>query len=67
MAALNAAKARFNDDPEGAFAEQTRLRDRLSNLDDRLKNFGRKKAAIAADTEISREAVDEPLSDLETD
>jgi DNA primase len=67
MAALDAAKARFEEDPEGAFAEQSRLRDRLSNLNDRLKDFGRKKAATAADTEISREAVDEPLSDLETD
>ena len=68
LSALDAAKARFDEDPEGAFAEQTRLRERLSALDTRLKNFGRKKAAVTAETENSREpANDEPVSDLETD
>lgn len=67
LSALDDARVRFDEDPEGAFAEQTRLRERLATLDDRLKHFGRKKAAVAADTEISRETVEEPLSDLETD
>lgn len=67
LAALDAAKARFDEDPEGAFAEQTRLRERLAALDDRLKHFGRKKAAIAVETENSREPADEPVTDLETD
>ncbi len=67
LAALEAARGRFAEDPEGAFAEQTRLRERLATLNERLKHFGRKKAAIAAETEISREPADEPVSDLETD
>ncbi len=67
FAALEAAKGRFAEDPEGAFAEQTRLRDRLAALNERLKHFGRRKAAVAAKTEIAREAADGPYSDLETD
>lgn len=47
-AALAAAGARFDKDPEGAFAEQTRLRERLNELDERLKHFGRSKAARSA-------------------
>ena len=67
LVALDAAKGRFAEDPEGAFAEQTRLRDRLAALNERLKHFGRRKAALAAKTEIAQEAADAPLSDLETD
>jgi len=48
LAALNAAKARFDADPEGAFADQTRLREQLGKLDLRLKEFGRRKAAQSA-------------------
>ncbi|MEP5939069.1 MAG: DNA primase [Erythrobacter sp.] len=66
-AAIAASTARFDSDPEGAFAEQARLRQRLNTLNDRLKNFGRKKAANAADLEIAREPEDEPVGDLETD
>ena len=67
IAALEATRGRFAEDPEEAFTEQTRLRERLAALDERLKHFGRKKAAIAADTEITRGLADEPVSDLETD
>ncbi len=66
-AAIAASTARFDQDPEGAFAEQARLRQRLSTLKERLKNFGRKKAALAAETEINREPADQPVDDLETD
>jgi len=66
-AALDATRARFDEDPEGAFAEQTRLRERLATLDDRLKTFGRKKAASAAEMDIIQDPADEPVSDFETD
>lgn len=66
-AAIAAATARFDDDPEGSIAEQNRLRERLSALDTRLIHFGRKKAATVAGNEISREPAGEPVSDLETD
>ena len=66
-AAIAASTARFDQDPEGAFAEQARLRQRLNLFNDRLKNFGRKKAANAADLEIAREPEEEPVGDFETD
>ncbi|MEM7700880.1 MAG: DNA primase [Pseudomonadota bacterium] len=44
-AALAATIARFDEDPEGCFAEQTRLRTQLTAIEDRLKAFGRRKAA----------------------
>ncbi len=66
-AALAAAGARFDEDPEEAFAEQTRLRERLSVLEERLKTFGRKKAANAADLDTNLAPVEEPVTDLETD
>ncbi|WP_324075614.1 MAG: DNA primase [Erythrobacter sp.] len=47
-AALAATIARFESDPEGSFAEQTRLRAQLMTVDERLKAFGRRKAAQAA-------------------
>lgn len=43
-AAMAATIARFEDDPEGSFAEQARLRQQLVILDERLKAFGRRKA-----------------------
>jgi DNA primase len=43
-AALAATIARFDEDPEGCFAEQTRLRKQLSVIEERLKAFGRRKA-----------------------
>ncbi|GMM94275.1 DNA primase [Qipengyuania sp. MTN3-11] len=43
-AAIAAATARFDQDPEGSFAEQARLRERLLALNERLKRFGRRRA-----------------------
>jgi DNA primase len=63
-AAIKAAEARFDEDPEGAFAEQTRLREQLHAMNERLKHFGRKKAAGAARTDTSP-AADEPRGDME--
>lgn len=44
-AALAATIARFDSDPEGSFAEQARLRAQLMTVEERLKAFGRRKAA----------------------
>ncbi len=66
-AALAATVARFDEDPEGAFAEQARLRDQLRLVDERLKAFGRRKAASGPTTELASSAAQEPVSDLETD
>ncbi|MCX9146150.1 DNA primase [Erythrobacter sp. WG] len=49
-AALAATIARFDSDPEGSFAEQTRLRTQLMAVEERLKAFGRRKAAPVAGT-----------------
>jgi len=46
-AALMAATARFDQDPEGSIAEQASHRERLLALNDRLKRFGRRRAAAA--------------------
>ena len=43
-AAIAAATARFEQDPEGSIAEQARLRERLLALNERLKRFGRRRA-----------------------
>lgn len=47
-AALAATIVRFDNDPEGSFAEQTRLRAQLIAVEERLKAFGRRKAAPAS-------------------
>ena len=47
-AAINAATARFATDPEGAFAEQQRLRKRKLEIDSRLGQMARKRAAPVA-------------------
>ena len=65
--AIAAATARFDSDPEGSIAEQSRLRERLAELNERLRVFGRKKAAAAADVGNSRSLAEEPMSDMETD
>ncbi|SHN49150.1 DNA primase [Erythrobacter sanguineus] len=57
-AALAATIARFDSDPEGSFAEQTRLRAQLMTVDERLKAFGRRKAAPAATGDDSAPAED---------
>jgi len=51
-AALAASTLRFEHDPEGSFAEQSRLRERLLALDARLKRFGRRKAAAHGTEEL---------------
>lgn len=48
-AAMAATIARFDEDPEGSFAEQARLRQQLTTVDERLKAFGRRKAASSAE------------------
>jgi DNA primase len=57
-AALAATIARFDSDPEGSFAEQTRLRAQLMTVDERLKAFGRRKAAPAASGDDAAPAAD---------
>lgn len=44
-AAIAAATARFETDPEGAFAEQQRLRERKLEIESRLGHMARKRAA----------------------
>ncbi|AWW74670.1 DNA primase [Erythrobacter sp. KY5] len=48
-AAMAATIARFDEDPEGSFAEQARLREQLTTVEERLKAFGRKKAGSPAE------------------
>jgi DNA primase len=50
-AAMAATIARFDEDPEGCFAEQARLREQLHSVNERLKAFGRRKASIPAEQE----------------
>jgi DNA primase len=57
-AALAATIARFDSDPEGSFAEQTRLRAQLLTVDERLKAFGRRKAAPVATGDDAATAAD---------
>ena len=47
-AAIAAATARFESDPEGAFAEQQRLRKRKFEIESRLGQMARKRAASVA-------------------
>lgn len=56
QAAMAATISRFDEDPEGCFAEQARLRAQLTTVDERLKAFGRKKAASAADADQAASA-----------
>ena len=51
--AIAAATARFATDPEGAFAEQQRLRKRKLEIDERIGHMARKRAAPASDNEHS--------------
>jgi DNA primase len=54
-AALANTIARFDEDPEGSFAEQARLRAQLSSIDERLKAFGRRKAASGGKDQPSQD------------
>lgn len=47
--AMAATIARFDEDPEGCLAEQARLREQLTTVDERLKAFGRRKAGTPAE------------------
>ncbi len=53
-AALASTIARFDEDPEGSFSEQSRLRSQLLSIEERLKAFGRRKAATGSGEETSR-------------
>ena len=52
-AAIVAATARFETDPEGAFAEQQRLRQRKLEIESRLGQMARQRAAAVASGEHS--------------
>jgi DNA primase len=54
--AIAAATARFETDPEGAFAEQQRLRQRKLEIESRLGQMARKRAGSAALDKRSDEA-----------
>lgn len=57
-AAIAAATDRFETDPEGAFAEQQRLRQRKLEIESRLGQMARKRAAVMALGEQSTDAGD---------
>jgi len=58
-AAIAAATARFETDPEGAFAEQQRLRQRKLEIESRLGHMARKRAASAALQEHASASADD--------
>lgn len=66
-AAIAAATGRFDSDPEGAFAEQQRLRKRKLEIDSRLGQMARKRAAFLADEEQELAAADGQTAEQETD
>ncbi|MCV0381851.1 MAG: DNA primase [Erythrobacter sp.] len=55
-AAIAAATARFEQDPEGSIAEQARLRERLLALNERLKRFGRRRATAGLRDHAAQQA-----------
>ena len=61
-AALAAATARFDSDPEGAIAEQQRLRERKLALEERLRQLARQRVSAPAQEESSP-AVVHPAQD----
>jgi len=66
-AALVAATKRFERDPEGSIAEQGRLRERLLALNERVKLFGRSRAAMARPANLTHTADTVPADAAETD
>ncbi len=66
-AAIRAAIARFDDDPESAFAEQQRLRKRKLEIEQRIGQMARKRAAIAEQEELVPEAASKNALGQETD
>jgi DNA primase len=65
-AAIVEATARFETDPEGAFAEQQRLRERKLEIESRLGHMARKRAAGTAH-DTSHAEPDRALREQETD
>jgi DNA primase len=65
-AAIAAATARFDSDPEGAFAEQQRLRQRKLEFETRLGHMARKRAASAALGDKSDDAAHARADEQET-
>ena len=66
-AALAAATARFDSDPEGAFAEQQRLLKRKLEFEQRLGQMASRRAASAAQTDSSRQRETGPANGADTD
>ncbi len=66
-AAIRAAIARFDDDPETAFAEQQRLRKRKLEIEQRIGQMARKRAAYAAQSELKPGAAEPDALGQETD
>ncbi len=66
-AALAEATARFEHDPEGSIAEQSRLRERLMALNERLKRFGRRRAVAASEQDSPSEREDDPAPGVSTE
>ncbi|WP_374405605.1 DNA primase [Pelagerythrobacter sp.] len=66
-AALAAATARFETDPEGAFAEQQRLLKRKLEFEQRLGQMASRRAASAAQTDSTRTRETGPATGAETD
>ncbi|QZH74748.1 MAG: DNA primase [Erythrobacter sp.] len=66
-AAIAAATRRFDADPEGAFAEQQRLRKRKLEIESRLGQMARKRAASAAQVSNSPDDAPGISGDIETD
>ncbi len=66
-AAIAAATRRFDTDPEGAFAEQQRLRKRKLEIDSRLGQMARKRAASRALETDDTETGEWPVAEQETD
>lgn len=66
-AAIRAAIARFEDDPEAAFVEQQRLRKRKLEIEQRIGQMARKRAAFAGLEESMPGAASTTASGQETD
>ena len=66
-AALAAATARFDADPEGAIAEQQRLRERKLALEERLRQLARQRVAAPAQEESSSAAAQPAQGEQEMD
>ncbi len=66
-AAIAAATARFDSDPEGAFAEQQRLRKRKLEIESRLGQMARKRAASAVAEGHSPDGAGSTIGEQEAD